>query len=261
MVLINEKTCIGCGKCADDCVGNALSLAQGKAVYAGQCIQCGHCVAICPADSVSIPDYDMADVEEYDKDSFTVSADKLLHAVKFRRSTRQFKELKVETEKLQAMVQAGRYSATGSNLQKCGFVIVQNELETLKEKVWAGIEQTAKSEDDGSLMMSAIKGFLTMRNETGVDFLFRNAPCVLYITADSTLDGGLAAQSMEMMAVSQGLGVLYNGFLQRATPLNPEVCSWLGMSDSPIQACMLVGYPDVTYKRTAPRKPADVIWK
>lgn len=262
MVLIDKVSCIGCGNCVGDCVGNVLSLDDGKAVYAGQCIQCGHCVAICPTNSVSIPEYDMADIEEYNEDSFKVSGDKLLRAIKFRRSIRRFKEQKIERKKLEAMVQAGRYSATGSNMQKCGFVFVQHELDTLKDMVWSGIEQAVKSDAaDDNRMLTAMKGFVSMRKETGVDFLFRNAPCVLYITADSPLDAGLAAQNMEMIAVSQGLGILYNGFLQRSTPLNPEACKWLGMSDSPIQACMLVGYPEVTYKRTVPRKTADVIWK
>ncbi len=28
-----------------------------------------------------------------------------------------------------------------------------------------------------------------------------------------------------------------------------------------IKACMLLGYPKVSYQRSAPRKPANVIWK
>ena len=51
------------------------------------------------------------------------------------------------------------------------------------------------------------------KKDAADDYLFRNAPAVLYIVSDSPLDAGLAAQNMETMAVSLGLGVLYNGYL------------------------------------------------
>ncbi len=70
----------------------------------------------------------------------------------------------------------------------------------------------------------------------------------------------LAAQNMEMAAIAQGLGVLYNGFLVYATGMNPDARAWLDIGDKPVQVCMLAGTPRVAYKRTAPRKAADVRW-
>ena len=93
------------------------------------------------------------------------------------------------------------------------------------------------------------------------DYLFRNAPAVLFITSDWPLDAGLAAQNIELMAVSLGLGCLYNGYLSRITDVNAEAKEWLGIKDKSIKACMLLGYPNVSYKRTAPRRRANVIWK
>ena len=77
----------------------------------------------------------------------------------------------------------------------------------------------------------------------------------------SALDAGLAAQNVEMMGVSLGLGMLYNGYLARVSDANEELKQWLGIGDRTIRACMLLGYPAVHYARTAPRKTADVIWK
>ena len=93
------------------------------------------------------------------------------------------------------------------------------------------------------------------------DYLFRNAPVVAYITSVWPLDAGLAAQNMELMAVSLGLGVLYNGYLARITNANENLKNWLGIKGKTIKACMLLGYPNVFYERTAPRKEANVIWK
>ena len=61
------------------------------------------------------------------------------------------------------------------------------------------------------------------------DYLFRNAPVVLYITSDWPLDAGLAAQNIETMAVSMGMGALYNGYLARITDCNMEAKKWLGI--------------------------------
>ena len=91
--------------------------------------------------------------------------------------------------------------------------------------------------------------------------MFRNAPVVLFITSDWPLDAGLAAQNIETMAVALGLGALYNGYLARIADANEELKKWLGIDGKTIKACMLLGYPDRTYARTAPRRAANVVWK
>ena len=93
------------------------------------------------------------------------------------------------------------------------------------------------------------------------DYLFRNAPAALFITSDWPLDAGLAAQNIENMAASLGMGALYNGYLARIADANDTLKQWLEIEGKTIKACMLLGYPDRTYMRTAPRKKANVIWK
>lgn len=43
--------------------------------------------------------------------------------------------------------------------------------------------------------------------------------------------------------------------------MNQEACKWLDLTDKHAEICMLVGYPDIEYKRTAPRREADVRWR
>ena len=86
MTVINNEKCIGCGSCINDCVFGTLKIENGKATLDGQCIKCGHCVAICPSQAVSIPEYEMSEVEDYDKNRFAIDMDNLLYTVKFRRS-------------------------------------------------------------------------------------------------------------------------------------------------------------------------------
>ncbi len=267
MPTIDNDKCIGCGQCVQDCVFNSLKLVEQKAVLAGKCIQCGHCVAICPEGAAALAEYDMRDVEElhgeelHGEDRMLEPAT-LLKAIKFRRSIRRFTEQKIERDQLINIIQAGRYTATGSNAQGCRFILVQDELQTLKETIWQGLEPClADNKDIAPGMANAIKGFVALREETGIDFLFRDAPAVLYIAAESVIDAGLAAQNMELMAVAQGLGVLFNGFVARLTAMNEKARDWLNVREKPVAASMLIGRPNVRYQRTAPRKPADVVWR
>ena len=261
MVEINKEKCTGCGSCVSDCVAGNLSLQDGKAVCGGPCILCGHCVAICPSNAVAIPEYDMADVESYDIEAYGINAHELLNSIKYRRSIRQYADKAIEREKLELIAQAGRYSATGANRQACRFVVVQDNLSKLKEMIWIGVETAAEQSGELSVqMVPALKNFAGMRAQ-GTDYLFRDAPAVIYVAAESAVDAALAAQNMEMAAVAQGLGMLYDGFLVFATNINSAAREWLDIAKLPVQVCMLAGYPRVTYKRTAPRKPADVRWR
>ena len=108
MIVIDKEKCIGCGLCAADCPAEKLAVENGKAVYTPECIQCGHCVAVCPRAAVSIPEYDMADVEEYDRETFTVDPAVFLRAVKFRRSIRNYREKSISREVLGRILEAGR---------------------------------------------------------------------------------------------------------------------------------------------------------
>ena len=136
MIIIDRERCVGCGLCVSDCPADKLTVEDGKAVYTPECIRCGHCVAVCPKSAVSIPEYDMEDVEEYDKDAFNVAPDHFLHAVKFRRSVRNYKEKPVPREVMERILEAGRYTPTAKNRQACRFIVLQEELEAFKAFLW-----------------------------------------------------------------------------------------------------------------------------
>lgn len=262
MVKINCEKCVGCGLCAEDCIAQNIKVGE-KAAVKGECLQCGHCVAVCPKNAVSIPDYDMDDVEEYQEDSFKLDPNNVLHAIKFRRSIRSYQEEKVSRRKLELLAQAGRYTATAVNNQGSYFVFVQDELDELKDRVWRYIDgiEARDGVKDAAKLAPYIRFNRRRKENPADDFLFRNAPAVLFITSDWPLDAGLAAQNIESMAVSLGMGVLYNGYLARIAEADEDVKKWLGIEGKPVKACMLLGYPARTYVRTAPRKEPNVIWK
>lgn len=257
MVVINNEKCIGCGLCVSDCVADNIVIENGKATLINSCLQCGHCVSICPMNAVTIPDYDMNDVEDFDEKRFGFDIDNLMHTIKQRRSIRQFEDKKIEAEKLEKIVQAGRYTATGSNSQNCRFVVVQDGMDELKKMIWDYIDN---GEDIPEERRAAFKRIGDKR-ENGIDFLFRNAPAVIYVASESAVNAALAAQNIELAAVAQGLGVMYNGYLVGATNMNEKAVKWLDLEDKPVAVSMTIGYPSVKYQRSAPRKEADVRWR
>lgn len=263
MIKIDPALCVGCGKCVEDCISDCLVLRDGKAVYRKRCIKCGHCVAICPKNAVSIPAYDMSDVEEYDAEKFSVDPKHLLRTIKFRRSIRDFAPRSVEADKIKDVINAGRCSPSASNRQDLHFYVVQEHLRDFKKIIWDMLErQLAGSINMPRDMLRPVSRFLDMRKKDPEnDYLFRNAPVVLFIECPAELDAGIAAQNMELTAVAHGLGVMYDQYLSFVTKINREALQFLGTHGEKFLVAMLLGYPALRFFRTAPRKNMNVTWK
>ena len=128
--------------------------------------------------------------------------------------------------------------------------------------MWDGIEELlALPADEKPRWVKLYKPFLRDACAGRQDFLFRNAPAVVYVAAERADDAGLAAQNIELMAAAQGLGVLFNGYLCRASEELPAVRAFLGADERPLQMCLLLGCPAASYPRTAPRMPGDFVVK
>lgn len=263
MVEICEEICIGCGACAADCLGQVIRMKDGKASVSGSCIQCGHCVAICPVSAVSISEYEMDEVEEYVPETFDVAPENMLHMIKFRRSIRNFQPKMIEKEKAERVLDAGRYTATAKNAQECTFIFVQDTLEEFKELVWAKVPEVVEQMRTDLPQYAQKFEMLYERRmrDKAADRLFFNTPAFLLVASNNLLDGGLASANIENMAVAEGLGALYSGYLMRIINACPELKEWLGIGEKKIASCMLLGYPAVSYRRTAPRRKGDIVWK
>lgn len=262
MIRVNTETCIGCGMCEKDCLASAIRVEDGKAKVKMKCMECGHCVAVCPVGAVTMDGtYDMPDVMPYDAETFKVPAENFLNFLKFRRSTRQYQQKTVEQEKLERVVEAGRYTPTASNGQNVHFVVVQEQMERVKDLIWEGLERMLEAGEIPHYR-GMLQRFIDRRKaDKTQDALFFGAPVLVVLTCEGPWNGPLAARSMELMAEAEGLGSLYSGFIQRGIFYSPEVQELLGITGEQVAVCMLMGYPAVKYRRTVPRKKANVTWK
>lgn len=266
MISIDTTRCEGCGTCIEDCISHTLVLYDGKAHARGACFQCGHCVALCPYEAISIPNYSDPCIP-YDAQTFDLQTINLVNTIKFRRSVRRFKDQPITYDDLHILMDAAAHTPTAKNTQSCRFVFIQDSLTFMKELVWNDLQfmydnDLYDEEQFLGIPYESFERFITLRKaDHPQDFLFRNAPAVLCIQALDPLDAGLAASAIELVGSTRGIGVLYNGFLRRIIAGMPEVQKYLDMDleEKPLAVCMLVGYSDVAYLRTAPRRNPSVV--
>ena len=269
MILIDKDKCTSCGLCVTDCVSTNIELVNDKAnVKRDTCLVCGHCIAICPENAISTNVYPMEDVREYSEKDFAIEPEVLLNFIMFRRSVRHFKKEQVEDDIILKIIEAGRFTATGSNRQKVSYIVVRENLAQLRRLFLEKISETTLQQAQQNPALASFAERWTNMLESDIvlpgknDGIFYNAPAVILLVSDSTVDAALAASNMELMAIAQGLGVLYCGFFVRTALGNEKISDLLGISvEQEIKVCLVIGKPDVTYVRTVPRKTASVLWK
>lgn len=245
-IIINEEKCIGCGLCVKDCPSSYISVENGKAhPNTGGCIECGHCYAICPQGAITMANYDCTD--EAVVPMTEISADTLLKAMRSRRSVRQFTDQAVEQEKIEKILEAGRYSPTGSNRQNVAYTILGSRQKEAEEIC---VELFRK----GTSLPRKSKA-VAERFNISDNFFFKGAPLVIVVSSRSNVNAGLASSYMEIMAESLGLGVLYSGFFVACTRFSRKLRKLLALPvGHKVVTCMVIGYPAVKYQRIVPRK-------
>ena len=247
---ISSAKCIGCGMCVKECTVGSIHLADGKAELCKNfCMRCGHCFAVCPAGAISLTGYKCTE-EKCVTDR--INADELLTFMKSRRSIRQFTGEKVSERDVEMIIDAGRYSPTAINMQDLHFTVLENTLpETEKEAV----------SDIRALFASSANEF--DRNVRVSDrFFFFGAPLVIVVSATRADNAGLAAAYMELMAESLGLGVVYSGYFTRTALRNEKILSSLEIPEGrQPYFTLVIGHPDVKFRRIPPREKPSVTKK
>lgn len=264
MVEILTQTCIGCGRCVADCFPRNLFLSDGKAHVKRVCMECGHCFTVCPTGAVRISGYPEDGVMEL-KDAPAADGEALLALIKSRRSIRRYQDRPVPDEVIARVLEAGRFTPTGGNRQDVRYVVVRAALPRLRQLVWESLERLLESEDWSEGPRRRYRATLRLmarahRADPANDGLFFSAPALLLVLSSAPLDGALAASTVELMAHAQGLGALFSGFIHTALAASGEACALLDIDPAQLCACLLLGYPDVTYRRTVPRKSTQVRW-
>lgn len=259
MVIIDSARCTGCGQCAQNCAVHAI-VREEDGTYrcsSGWCFACGQCVALCPVGAASMPELEAP--LPYDSAAFDLDPQVLLNAMRFRRSIRQFTGEKVPRKELELLLEAGRCAPTSSNSQSVGFTVLDREFETLRPRIWKSFARLAR-EGGRKLLLRRYESYLAHPEEP--DSLFYGSTQMIAVTSEPPIDGALALANMELMAHALGLGALYCGFAARAIDSDPELREYFGITETRhIDSCLIVGYTELRFHRTAPRNPARAVWR
>ena len=250
IISVDAAACIGCGQCKRDCPVHNIALENKKAVIRSQdCIKCGHCVAICPKAAVSMSGFAEPPVEI--QEPMVLDPELLLRAIRARRSMRRFIDRPVPPAVITQIVEAGRFTPTGENAQNVSYIVLQKDRKSYEKLAVRAFRR----------MLPVARLFRSDARRIAIDddFFFKKAPAVILVVCRDKVNGALAASNMELMAEACGLGVLYSGFFALAANTSRALRKALGLArGDQVVSALVLGYPGVTYRRTAQKETAAV---
>lgn len=252
-ISVDEEKCIGCRQCISDCPMGKIGLNKNnKATILSQdCMKCGHCTAVCPTEAISISGYEEEPYRISELKS--VDPEDLLDTIIKRRTVRKFQNKEVSNEDFNKIIDAGRWTARGKNNQDVRYVIIEHNKENVEKIAVTIFRRLIKIL---GVFGSSYKDF-----EIDDQFFFKNAPLVIGVISNNTVDASLVAGNMTLMAESMGLGVLNSGFFSFAIKLSGKIRKILDIKRKESVITLVIGHPAVKYRRTAQKDRANIIRK
>lgn len=259
-IKVDMEKCIGCGNCVKDCPMNIIQLEENKAIILKEdCLKCGHCLAVCPKNAITIEEFDMDEILKGNIEKQPISDTRLMKHLKLRRSIRHYKDTPVEKEKIKKIIEAGRYTPTARNMQNVRYIVIQKNILEIEKLGLEIFKKVSKLSSPIGKFIELPFNFDKLDFDSG--FLFHGAPAVILVVSNSTLDGGLASTSMSLMAEALGLGTLFVGLFTAPANKNKKIRKILKLKrNEKIVSCIAIGYPNVKYYRSAPKKKANIKW-
>ncbi len=265
LIEIDKQKCTRCGLCARACPVGIIVPGEAfpetiEKIEKG-CMTCGHCVAVCPAAAIRHCRMAPEECMELPAD-WRPSAQKMELLVKGRRSIRRYRPEPVDRAILEKLLEIVRYAPTGLNTQSVRWQVYLDPAE---------VGQLTSITVDWLRMLLAqgapgVKGILKAW-ERGDDPILRHAPH-LVITHGAANDpvayysAIIALTTLELAAVSFGLGACWAGYLFQAAYSYKDVCDALDLPPGhSMYGAMMLGYPEFEYARIPTRNPARVRWR
>ena len=172
-----------------------------------------------------------------------------LTLIKTRHSTRKFSDKPVEKEKLEQVIEAGRFAPSGGNNQTTHFIVIQDK-SVLSELVRITREEFAKMNlkpDTYASLATSIK-----LSKKGTYVFHYNAPVLILVAnqrdyGNNMADSACALENMMIMANALNLGSCWINQVHWLTD-NPVICEYLSGLGLSGEECvcggLAVGYPD-----------------
>jgi len=190
-------------------------------------------------------------------------------AIITRRSTRNYKPDAVEKDKLEIILNAGRYAPSGGNNQTNHFLIIQDKtviakLTSLAEAAFADMEITEN-------LYSSLKNSITRAKKGGYVFTY-NAPVLVVVAnrkdyGNNMADCAVAIENMMIAANNLDLGSCWVNQLKWLNE-DPDLLDYLrslGLKENErVYGSVILGYPatdtGLPDRKPLERKGNEVTW-
>jgi nitroreductase/Pyruvate/2-oxoacid:ferredoxin oxidoreductase delta subunit len=281
-VQIDDRTCARCAQCAGICPAEVLVVEDGGVRVREDslfgCIACGHCMMVCPEGSIRVTGRGLSpdDLLPLPPPEERATADQLAALMRARRSVRRFKDMEVESEILERIVDTAASGPMGIPPWDVGCVTVSGraKVQELAGEIVRGYEGFLKvfkpwlltlmrpfvrkaTYDQFKHFIRPLAQIYVGGRREGRDLLFYDAPAVIVFHhspyADAA-DATIACVYAMLAAESLGLGTTIIGGAPPILQRNQGLCRRLGIPKGNTPAIALIlGYPATHFKRAVRR--------
>lgn len=252
---VNATVCRHCGQCASGCVCSLIELSVEGVPYIEEsrqssCVHCGHCAAVCPEGAITLDEI-APDKLELVNNSFP--EDFTAKLLKTRRAMRNFQSSEIENSLLEKILSLAAYAPTAHNARQVSYTVIngRNNVERL-------LQATVQLMEKHNIYAGHTKNV-----RCGHDTLFRGANCIILIHAPerilSETDCAIAACYLELAFPSFHLGSCWAGMLVEACAYGLPEGLYLPEGYK-LYAALVVGKPNVAYKRIPFRSMPEITW-
>ena len=262
----HDITCSQCGVCIKECgpLREAISLTDnGIRIDLDLCIACGHCVALCPTDEIEHPLSPRGPL--MDKLPTPETAAMYLRSP---RSVRFYKKEGVPRETLARLLDIGRYPQTGINTQGISYLVVdgRDKVESLN----ALFCETALKLIPEHPEMARLSEIIELQKARGAEIIFRGAPQLIIALADKDHprpreNAQFSLTFIALMAPVLGLGTCWAGYFESLAIRDRFAApfwKFLNLAENMrIRGALMVGVPDVQFRRLVARNPLSIEWR
>jgi len=256
-ISVNPGKCMKDGFCVNACPcaifeTNISGIPSVNQELAKTCIQCGHCISVCPGNAINIEGLPHSDFRPIPVDIPTLQT--FNNLLKARRSIRSFKSVPIAMEKIRDLLEAVRFCPTAKNAQALSWLLIDGQ-----DKVRNFSAAVIDSFRVNERMKTVVEEF-----DNGKDPIHRGAPQVLVAYAPEkypwgSMDAAIAIANIELAARACGFGTCWGGFSTWAASGSNEVGKSIGLSnEQKIFGVLMIGYPQIKFRLTPPRKPINL---